>query len=239
MPNDTRLHSSSKSFKIDGYCLIRQDKSAADTQRCRYSAGGIAFLVPNNWVVHELPPLIPLNEKLEAKAVILIPPGCSLIKLLSVYNHPGSHVPTTLFTKFKEIRYNNLLVKGFICGDLNSPHKGFGSRFDNEYGVTLLRSINDENMLVLNSDEATYYQSSTGQENILDLVICELESASLMNSCYVEEDIGTDHMPVCLSITPEVIDLSRWESTSIKKEFSRTDIQLFNEIINNEILKIS
>ena len=89
---DTRLHALSKNIKIDGYTIIRQDKPVSNQTRCRYSAGGIAFVIPSEWGIHELDSLTSLsNEKTEAKLIIVFPPGCEPIKLAGCYNHPGNH----------------------------------------------------------------------------------------------------------------------------------------------------
>ena len=223
--NDTRLNNlTSKQFKIPGYSIVRKDKNDQN-QNCRATAGGVAIAVPETWSVEDLDILDRFcDDHLEAKMVVVCPPGCEPLKIASVYNHPGHHVPIGIFTSFKSFCFNQKSLRGFIGGDLNCPHTGFGSRFDNEYGKSLLKTVNQENLVILNNGDPTFYHSATGDHNLLDLFLCEASSVSATTNCYIESDIGTDHMPVCLELEILVFNQSTMERGTKKPAQTRTII---------------
>ena len=81
-------------------------------------------------------------------------------------------------------------------GDLNCPHGAFGSRTFNEYGNKLIQCLNQENLIFHNPHSPTYISNATGLVNVLDLVISDVAGSRLVNACFVEGDIGSDHLPV-------------------------------------------
>ena len=83
-----------------------------------------------------------------------------------------------------------------IVGDFNSPHLAFGSRQTNTYGSSLIQAINKNNLIVFNSQSPTYFCNSSGEPNLLDLVLGNDLISPYILSCDVEGDIGSDHFPV-------------------------------------------
>jgi hypothetical protein len=193
--NDTRLNPLIPNINIEKYSSFRCDKNTFDS-----SAGGVAILVPSTWTTEETN-IDDARNGYEAKGIITSPPGCEPIKICTIYNHPGHHVSNEVIKKFVDLRYNNKPVKGLLCGNLNSPHEAFSSRFSNEFGNSLLNLVNMNNLILLNNEDPTFYHATTGNHNILDLSFCEPHSMSLINTCYVGDDIATDHLPVITSIS--------------------------------------
>ena len=173
--------------------MIREDKESTQTMA---TAGGVALIIPKDWscVRHELPK----GNNYEALAAVLLSPerDHKPIKIAVIYNHPGHYIPDTLFTEFRRVSFNGQDTGGFIVGDLNCPHTAFGSRTSNEFGSRLLQNLSQQNLVFFPTQSPTYFSNATGLENILDLVIADQVGSRYMNSCYVEGDVGSDHLPV-------------------------------------------
>jgi hypothetical protein len=161
--------------------------------------GGVAIAVPNSWAVHN--PETYANEVYEALSLIVFPPFYEPIKVASLYNHPGNMVPDSFFEKFDAMRYNNKKMKGFTISDLNCANEAFGSRTTSVQGKMLLQQIIDLDMVLINDESLTYSSNSTGEPNLLDLALCETDYVSSIESFYIGDDIGSDHVPVHVSFS--------------------------------------
>ena len=186
MLNDTRLHEAID-FQLPGYSLIRTDKDNA-------TAGGTAIAVPSQWDVELVPSLSKIGIGYETTCVIILPPGCRPIKILSLYNHPQNYVSQTILTDFLDLKCNDKDIEGLIGGDLNCPHEAFSSRFSNTYGHHLLTTVNNLNLMVLENDEPTTFHR--GEPNVLDLFLYHPRTHQLVQECYVGESVGSDHLPL-------------------------------------------
>ena len=223
MLNDTRLHSG-VDFFLPGFSLTRADKHTEDS-----TSGGTAIAVPNTWDIELVQSLTESSLGYESVGILTTPPGSQTIKLLSIYNHPQNHVPQHLLTSFLNVKSNNKDVDGFIGGDFNCPHEAFNSRFSNIYGTGLLNHVTNMNLVVLHNTEPTIYHH--GEPNILDLFICEPRSLSMVEECYVEESVGSDHLPLLAHI---VLTNRRSLSQRTKTFF---DAQAFKEDLSIELTK--
>ena len=193
MINDTRLHNGIVT-QIPGFVLLRCDKNTGDS-----TPGGSAIAVPSDWEVEIAPSITEAGRGYEATGVIVTPPGCKPLKLLSLYNHPQNHVSQHLFTSFMDLKHNNREIHGLIAGDLNCSHEAFSSRFTNSYGTSLFNLVNNLNLYVLDNEEPTTFHR--GEPNVLDLCICEPRSLQLIQECYVEESVGSDHLPLVMHLS--------------------------------------
>jgi hypothetical protein len=126
-------------------------------------------------------------------------PGCKPLKLLSLYNHLQTHVSQHLFTSFIDLKHNNREIQGLIAGDLNCSHEAFSSRFTNSYGTSLFNLVNNLNLYVSDNEEPTTFHR--GETSVLDLCICEPRSLQLNQECYVEESVGSDHLPLVMHLS--------------------------------------
>ena len=193
MLNDTRLHSG-VDFFLPGFSITRSDKHTDDS-----TSGGAAIAVPSTWDVELVQTITESRPGFEAVGILTTPPGSQTIKLLSIYNHPQNYFPHHLLTQFKNVKSNGKEIKGIIGGDLNCPHEAFSSRFSNIYGIDLLNQVTNLNLVVIENNEPTIYHH--GEPNVLDLFICEPHSWDMIQECYVEEPIGSDHLPLLVHIT--------------------------------------
>ena len=202
--NDTRLRGNLKSSDFPGYTVVKKDKPLVGTTA---TAGGVAFLFPKSWSCIEQNFKM-TKEHFEALAMILIPLNSIPIKLATCYNRPGNEFPQALLHEFNEIKFNGIDIPGIFTGDFNSPHVTFGSRLTNTYGSSLLQSINRHSLIHFNDKSPTYICSSSGEPNVLDLVLGNGLICPYVLSCHVEGEIGSVHYPV---VTLLDLDVKRVE----------------------------
>ena len=215
---DTRLKSETEIRSFDGYCMMREDKE--ETQNTA-TAGGVALVVPNGWSCVQK--TLTKGNGYEALAATILSTAANQppFKIVVIYNHPGHYITDSIVREFKEITFNGEDIGGFIVGDLNCPHAAFGSRTTNEYGNRLLQLIQQENLIVFPTHSPTYFSNASGLENVLDLVIADNSGSRLVESCFVDSDIGSDHLPVVARLnfgsesspSRQVTDLVLWALT--------------------------
>ena len=174
--------------------MIRNDR---ETQSVMATAGGVALLIPKEWSCKSVQ-LKTTGDQYEAIAAVIFPPGnnSNPFKIVAVYNHRGNHFPPGLLAEFKGICFDGKSIPGVLVGDINCPHSVFGSRTSNEYGAKFVQLLNQENLIFFNADSPTYFSNSTGLSNVLDMVIGEPATSKFIASCYVNGDVGSDHLPV-------------------------------------------
>ena len=225
--------------------MIRADKETCQTMA---TAGGVALMIPDKWTCVQQD--LAKGNDFEALAAILLSPEADHqpMKIVVIYNHPGHHLPEILLKQFKEISFNGHETGGFIVGDLNCPHAVFGSRTSNEFGSRLIRNLNQEDLLFFPTQSPTYFSNATGLENVLDLVIADQEGSRYLDSCYVQGDVGSDHLPViaklCFGkqqVTRVKVDFSQWAKTVDTKLENFTAPEGIDDFIEslNEIFKES
>ena len=132
------------------------------------TAGGVALIVPKRWACVRVP-LSARGDNFEAMAVVLLPPDSNSqpFKLLCIYDHPGDYFPPTIISDFKNKTFNGKAIGGLIVGDMNCPHAAFGSQTTNEFGLCLLQTLNQEDLIYYNPGSPTYYSNAAGSSNIL------------------------------------------------------------------------
>ena len=116
-------------------------------------------------------------------------------------------------------------------GDFNCKHTLFGCKVGNTNEDILFNTIEELDLLITNDSTVTYRPGTSSGGNLLNLVLVSRQMASRIQSCDVGDDIGSDHLPVHLTLA----------SPQIQKQFQReiqqyekTDWSSFNkEIINN------
>ena len=186
--------------------MVRSDREYR-TEDVMATAGGVALLIPTKWSCQSVE-LKTKGDYFEAIAATIFPGGrnSNPFKILVVYNHPRNHFPLGILQEFKGISFDGKPVPGVLVGDTNCPHEVFGSRTSNVYGRKFVQLLNQENLVFFNDDSPTFVSNSTGQSNVLDLVIGEPETDKYIESCSVKGDIGSDHLPVftCLKFDCEV-----------------------------------
>ena len=141
-----------------------------------------------------------------------------------------------IFSDFRNTKFNGKLIGCFILGDLNCPHFSFGSRTSNEFGNKLLQSLNHEDLIHLDLNSPTYYSNSSGEANTLDLVIADAVGSRLVESCYVDGDIGSDHLPVVTTLSFKSKPM--WKvKTNMTNWAKEADKMLENFVMSDDIDK--
>ena len=93
-------------------------------------------------------------------------------------------------------------------GDFKSKHAYFGCKNQNKEGDILFDIIEDLNLLVVNDDQTTYHKG-TDYSKILDLSIISKKLATKVESFEVGVDIGSDHLPIHLTLNSDKITKQR------------------------------
>ena len=222
--SDTRLREELQIPEIIGYSMFRKDK---DSVSAMATAGGVALLIPKSWSSVEVK-LKTIGEGFEAVAAIVLPSveEATPFKILCIYNHPGHEIPLSLLTEFKNITFNGSHPAGLLVGDLNCPHAAFGSRTTNACGNKLLQMLNNENLIFLTTQEPTYVSNSTGLSNVLDMIITDQVGSELIENCYVQGDIGSDHFPVVATLS-----IKGGKQNALK----RTNLTLLTKLIDKRL----
>lgn len=182
--------------------------------------GGTAILVRNDVPFIKLP----LRTALQAVAVkvFLNRP----YTVCSLYLPPGTPV---------ERRDLDHLVRGFLSpflllGDFNGRHLLWGDDMVNPRGVLLASFVEDEELGVLNSGEATHFHSQTGTFTAIDISLCS-PNALLDFSWQVLPDLhGSDHFPIVIESTESIPQprLPRWR-------LDRADWKHFTELSSPDL----
>ena len=230
--SDTRLRKETVVRDIVGFTMIRNDRDYGDKTA---TAGGVAIIFPKTWSCTEIKKRT-VEDEFETISAIILPPdkSCPPMKLTCIYNHPGNHFPLNVLIESKDNSFNGSPIGGILVGDLNCPHPSFGSRTMNEFGAKLLQLLNQENMIYFNVQSPTYFSNSTGEQNTLDMVIADPIGSRFVEACYVDDDIGSDHLPVvtCLSCQTET---STSHKVSITKWAKSVDEALVQFTISDDI----
>ena len=208
--------------------MLRKDKDSASAMA---TAGGVALLIPKAWSSTEIK-LNSVGDGFEAVAAVILPneKEAKPFVILCLYNHPGFHLPQSILAEFKKISFNGNQLAGLLVGDLNCPHTAFGSRTTNVFGNKLVQMLNSENLIFHSTQTPTYISNSTGLPNVLDMVITNQAGSELIENCYVEGDIGSDHFPVVATLS---IKGGKQSATN------RTNLSRLAKLIDSRLLQFS
>ena len=220
--NETRLREQTR-IRIPNYNIIRKDRNIIyPNGRLQNAAGGVAILIRKDIKFNEIDTsdfdeeFLAINFKSQGKTVALA----------TIYNPPDIK-PN--IENFRHI--TNLYPLSILIGDFNCKHTFFGCKVGNTNGDILFNIIEELDLLITNDSTATYRPGTSSGGDLLDLALVSRQMASRIQSCDVGDDIGSDHLPVHLTLA----------SPQIQKQFQReilqyekTDWNRFNkEIINN------
>ena len=117
------------------------------------------------------------------------------IALATIYNPPGN---TPNINNFKHILKSHPLA--IFMGDYNCKHVFFGCKKANKEGDILFDILEELELLITNDDTPTH-RPGTNIADLLDLAIVSRQMAPKIESCEIGQDIGSDHLPVHLTLT--------------------------------------
>ena len=186
--NDVRRQKAEELY-FEGYNTILSN----DEKNCRY-AGGCAIIAPKRWTMTRVDTL-----DNEALVVDLNDENGHGITIGTTYNKPGETRFINLFERINESKQNNKLI--VIAADFNAPVRALGGRYDSPAGNKLIEAAAKSNFNWVENFTPTYVSASNAEEsNVLDHYFISENLREKINSISVEEAVGSDHMPLRLSI---------------------------------------
>ena len=129
---------------------------------------------------------------------------------------PNGNPNLSLFQSINNISDNVMFVR-----DFNSKFESFGCGKKNASGPMLKNIQKQFNLIYLNNDEHTHTDRANGSTNLLDLAFISPNLAKHDIKFQIGDDLGSDHLPIEISIgTPP----HRNSSTNhTKYKFNQTD----------------
>jgi ribonuclease HI len=192
------------------------------------ASGGVAIFVKP----YTFPEQVLLNTHLEACAVQIRFP--LKVTICSVY------LPNSSSLNVKDLNdlVNQLPIPFILLGDFNSHHYYWGSeRCDTRGRIVADWLDSHDNIVLLNTDQPTHFDSSTGRTSNIDLTIASQNISSYFEWNAFEDLYDSDHFPILVkSLVNEVTP----NSTTITKrwKFHAADWLQFREEIDKNIGKL-
>ena len=183
-------------FHISGYDNIRNDRSTG--QR-----GGVAFIIEHGQVINKEYKNSDFNiiTENEALAINLELSNNQNLTLATIYCPNGN--PNFLLFQF----INNLSTDVMFAGDLNSKLESFSCARKNP-SCPMLKNIQKQlNLIYLNNDEHMHMDRAKGSIDILDMAFISPNLAKHDIQFQVGDDLGSDHLPIEISIDPPHIGI--------------------------------
>ena len=176
-------------FKILGYDTIRNDRSTGQ-------GGGVAFLVKNGPVVNkeyrnDCCNIITKNEAL----VIELELSNDQNLILATIYCPNGNPNLSLFQTINNVSDNVMFVR-----DFNSKLESFGCTKKNTSGPMLKNIQNQLDPIYLNNDEHTHMDRANGSTDLLDMAFISPNLAKHDIQFQIGDDLGSDHLPIEVSI---------------------------------------
>ena len=209
-------------FCISGYDTIRNDRSTG-------RKGGVAFLVKHGLVINKEYRNNDFNiiSDNEALAINLELSNNQNLTLATIYCPNGN--PN--FSLFQSI--NNLSTDVMFVGDFNSKLESFGCAHRNPSGPMLKNIQKQLNLIYLNSDEHTHMGRAKGSTDILDMAFISPNLAKHDIQFQIGDDLGSDHLPIEISIDNPQHRNSFTNHTKYK--FDQTDRKVFESTLEEAL----
>ena len=158
--------------------------------------GGCAMLIRRD-IPHTQ---VPLQTDLQVVAVQIF--------LKKKYTVCSLYLPPTRtdhgLTEKLEDLLNQLPKPFLVLGDFNGRHPMWGDVVSNSRGNILYPFIEDKELAILNSGEATHFHIQTGTFSAIDLSLCSPDCYLDFSWRVMEEGLGSDHFPIAIDIVDEI-----------------------------------
>ena len=194
-------------FKLD-YCTQIRNYTSYNKNRtnCLSASGGVAIYVKDTIYSKE----IKVDTEIEAIATSIIINSVRLC-ICNIYLPNNRNID--------EYEINKLiqqLPKPFlIVGDFNSHNSIWGSKNTDIRGKQLEKIIDNENLLLLNNDMPTHFNSANGTLIAIDLSIASCHNSNNFEWEVLEDSYDSDHFPVMITVLnyddQEIIFKPRWK----------------------------
>ena len=186
--NETRVKSTHK-ITINGY------KTAARQDRETRGGGGTAILMKNNLKSNIKDISIKLDYGGETSAIEL-EIASKKVALVTYYCPDNINLNPEEFTHYLD-KYKDCI----FMGDYNASHLFFGSEKTDPNGEHMFTIMETYDLAYLNDpNEPTHHVVKNGYTNLLDYAFCSANMKIGKARCYVGESVGSDHLPVHLSL---------------------------------------
>ena len=209
-------------FKVPGYDTIRKDRSTG-------VKGGVAFLVKHGLVVNKEYRNEDFNiiTENEALAINLELSNNQNLTLATIYC-PNGNPSSSLFHAISNLSDNVMFI-----GDFNSKLESFGCAKKNTYGPMLKTIQNKLNLIYLNNDEHTHMDRANGSTDILDMAFVSPNLAIHDIQFQIGEDLGSDHLPIEISI--DTAPHRNTYTNHTKYKFDQTDREVFESTLEEAL----
>ena len=209
-------------FKVPGYDTIRKDRSTG-------VKGGVAFLVKHGLVVNKEYRNEDFNiiTENEALAINLELSNNQNLTLATIYC-PNGNPSSSLFHAISNLSDNVMFI-----GDFNSKLESFGCAKKNTSGPMLKTIQNKLNLIYLNNDEHTHMDRANGSTDILDMAFVSPNLAIHDIQFQIGEDLGSDHLPIEISI--DTAPHRNTYTNHTKYKFDQTDREVFESTLEEAL----
>ena len=209
-------------FQVPGYDTIRKDRSTG-------VKGGVAFLVKHNLVVNKEYRNEDFNiiTENEALAINLELSNNQNLTLATIYC-PNGNPSSSLFHAISNLSDNVMFI-----GDFNSKLESFGCAKKNTSGPMLKTIQNKLNLIYLNNDEHTHMDRANGSTDILDMAFVSPNLAIHDIQFQIGEDLGSDHLPIEISI--DTAPHRNTYTNHTKYKFDQIDREVFESTLEEAL----
>lgn len=208
---------------IRGYNKFFKNRTNTD-----HASGGVAIYVKENIPCEE----IQIVSNLEAVAISISIPSKTTI--CNVYL-PNS---TTLELADLESLTRQLPKPFVIVGDFNSHNALWGSTRTDKRGRTVGKWLENTELVVLNENEHTHFNCSSGSLSSIDLSLCSANIACAIEWTVNEDLYNSDHFPIHINLNNNLSD-SNVRNLNSSWNFNKADWSLFSEHVNSNLQDIS
>ena len=122
-----------------------------------------------------------------------------------------------------------------ILGDLNSKHPAWNDGPANTRGRIMYEWICENNMILQNSKQKTYFSASSGEGSTIDLTLVSTSLLHYISDWFIGEDLGSDHLPIFTKISHR-IDTSGNSVPQMKWKLKSADWPIFRSELDNSLI---
>jgi hypothetical protein len=121
--------------------------------------------------------------------------------LITYYNSPTTDLNIEMLEYIEKTFINYI-----ICGDSNSKNKAFGCKENNKNGNSLIDFISNNNGIILNNKEPTFFRDYINYTEILDLLISSIVSYRNIKNFEVciEIDLFSGQYPIKIDLLVKI-----------------------------------
>lgn len=185
--------------------------------------GGTAIIIRRN-IKHHLLPEYKTNH-IQA-TTISVEDKCGYFNVSSIYCPPKHTISETMFTDFF-LTLGSRFISG---GDWNAKHTHWGSRLTSPRGRQLKKTVDDNHLVTISSNEPTYWPSDPNRKpDLVDFFVIKGLASNYFKAepCF---DSSSDHTPVILTVSTLAIENYCQDSLCNKY----TDWNSFREYIDEK-----